>query len=116
MDPPSDCNVLNSCVSDFLQIFGQGSNGVDPGTIAYQFGSDPVPGLFDNQVAETGDWQNVGRFFGVQDDFVQIRSDVESVSPVPAPATFPLFATGLGLMALLAWHRRKTTAQFSASA
>jgi len=29
------------------------------------------------------------------------------VSAVPEPTTLPLFATGLGLMALLAWRRRK---------
>jgi hypothetical protein len=37
--------------------------------------------------------------------------------PVPTPPSLPLFATGLGLMALLAWHqRRKAAALLDASA
>jgi hypothetical protein len=33
--------------------------------------------------------------------------DVGEAAAVPAPASLPLFATGLGLMALFAWRRRR---------
>ena len=113
--PPYSEQVLvsllepNGDVSDFLQIFGQGSNQVDPGTIAYQFGSDPIPGLGTDTVLETGDWQPIGHFYGVVDSYVQIRSDVESA--VPLPAALPLFASGLGGFGLMGWWRRRKRAQ-----
>ena len=46
-------------------------------------------------------------------DFVPITGDIAvadinlGVSSVPAPSTLSLLATGLGLMALLAWRRRR---------
>lgn len=96
-------------VSDYLQIFGEDASGTPPGSIFYQFGSDPVLGLGNDQVQETGDWQSIGRFFGVDDSFVQIRSDFEQ-TVVPIPAALPLFAGGLGLLAWMARRRRSQAA------
>jgi hypothetical protein len=42
-----------------------------------------------------------------QDPTTLDNSTHETV-PVPSPATLPLFATGLGFMALLAWRRRQS--------
>jgi hypothetical protein len=44
-------------------------------------------------------------FVALSDNQSEATLDVPSA--VPTPATLPLFATGLGLMALLAWRRRK---------
>jgi hypothetical protein len=61
------------------------------------------------------DWEG-----GLPDDFVfetQNFTVLSDISPVPAPATLPLFVTGLGVIALLARHRRrKAAALFGASA
>ena len=47
----------------------------------------------------------------------EFTSDVDVEATVPEPGALPLFATGLGLMALLAWHRRRqAAAQFGAAA
>ena len=39
---------------------------------------------------------------------ISIYAELEGdIKPVPEPALLPLFATGLGLMALLEWRRRR---------
>jgi hypothetical protein len=45
-----------------------------------------------------------------------LRAYATAVAPVPAPATLPLFATGLGLMALFARRKKRTTHTTSAAA
>ena len=37
----------------------------------------------------------------------QISLKAPPIDPVPLPATLPLFATGLGALGLLGWHRRR---------
>jgi hypothetical protein len=41
--------------------------------------------------------------------------DPSDLDPTPIPATLPLFATGLGAMALLGWHRKRKTSALAAS-
>jgi hypothetical protein len=57
---------------------------------------------------ETGLPQDLSAIFGFggSDGFagVFVQGDLEAA--VPCPATLPLFATGLGLMAWFAWRRR----------
>jgi hypothetical protein len=33
--------------------------------------------------------------------------DYAAIAPTPLPATFPLFATGLGALGLLSWRRKR---------
>jgi hypothetical protein len=85
---------------------------VDPTKdLSVVLGSDPnvTVDLLRKLVVETGDWQNIGHFFGVDDTFVQIRSDVDSA--VPLPAALPLFASGLGGFGLMGWWRRRRIAR-----
>ena len=66
----------------------------------------PLDG-FDNRTGPTGGAPLVDT--GVTDNNLEVQS-------VPEPATLPLFATGLGMLGLLAWHRRRKSALFGASA
>ncbi len=44
------------------------------------------------------------------------NAQIASVATTPLPAALPLFATGLGLMGLLGWRRkRKASAALTAS-
>ena len=50
---------------------------------------------------------NASFFGGSVLPFAQDHLDAPEVSAVPLPATLPLFATGLGLLGLLGWRRRR---------
>ena len=52
---------------------------------------------------ETGLFQDVGTYFGLDAGYVQIQSDMET----PLPAALPLFASGLGAFGLLGWRRKR---------
>jgi hypothetical protein len=66
------------------------------------------------KIAETGDWQEVGQYFGYAGTGVlYVVSDVE---PAPLPAALPLFATGLGAIGLLGWRRKRKAAAAIAAA
>jgi hypothetical protein len=52
---------------------------------------------------ETGDWQDVSAFFDLNSGTIFVASDLDT----PLPATLPLFATGLGGLGLLGWHRKR---------
>jgi MYXO-CTERM domain-containing protein len=40
-------------------------------------------------------------------DFAEPKRHVSELEALPTPPTLPLFATGLGLLALFAWRRRQ---------
>ena len=93
--------------------------GVLSDVIAYSNGSfllysDPLAGsgapTVTGALAESGTWQAVGDewFSGTGAiDKVYVYSNVREVPPVPLPAALPLFATGLGMMGLLGWRKRR---------
>jgi hypothetical protein len=39
-----------------------------------------------------------------------VLEEITAVSSVPLPAALPLFATGVGVLGLLGWRRKKTAA------
>lgn len=57
-------------------------------------------------IVETGQVQTVNPPFGVSDLTLSFQSDLD---PVPIPGALPLFATGLGALGLLGWHRKRKT-------
>jgi hypothetical protein len=65
-------------------------------------------------ITETGLLQEVNG--GIADLTVQFTSDVSDadVSATPIPAALPLFATGLGVMGLLGWRRKRKAAALAA--
>jgi probable HAF family extracellular repeat protein len=64
-----------------------------------------VPGAFATLLLGTNDsGQLVGAYRNIDDE---PGTGFVSAVPLPTPATLPLFATGLGLMALLRWRRTR---------
>lgn len=55
---------------------------------------------------ETGLFQDVGTYFGLDAGYVQIQSDLET----PLPAALPLFAGGLGVLGFFTRHRKRKNA------
>jgi len=64
---------------------------------------DDNPWLFNNLLGDAG-------IAGETTDWTY------DISPVPLPATLPLFASALGLMGLLGWRRKRKNAIATAAA
>jgi hypothetical protein len=61
-------------------------------------------------------FSGISEFFRGQIDDLRIYSGEIAVSQTPLPAALPLFLSGLGVMGLLGWHRKKKPASASAPA
>ena len=105
--PPPNSDAARDCISGG---FPTCANGVFP-INAYDFGitfNTPFNYLFSNATASIFDGTNrLACNFCVLITSENISPDVHSV---PVPAALPLFATGLGVMALLGWRRKRRAA------
>jgi hypothetical protein len=94
-------------VGGFYEWSG-GANGIKPGTNAFGFSvtTSFAPTLANglNDYFLFGSPGGVVAFGNV---VVPNGANSLTVSPVPLPGTFTLFATGLGAMGLLAWYRKR---------
>ena len=79
-----------------------------PGALEWQTLNGAIGGYaIGNGTGSAGSWTGVS---GELEPMALITGTVSGVSPVPLPATLPLFATGLGALGLLGWRRKKKAA------
>jgi len=57
-------------------------------------------------LTETGAMQEIGGYFGVAGNSIQVQSG-SAPAVTPLPAALPLFASGLGALGLLGWRRKR---------
>jgi hypothetical protein len=75
--------------------------------------SDIIALALRNSISETGDRQDISRFFGLNDNTILVQSDITDTA-TPLPAALPLFAGGLGVIGLLARRRKRKAAAIAA--
>ncbi len=97
-------------VPEFFAGVDQGQSGV--GTISQVLDSSFFASLADGTATFAilmNSLAGTGTPFGepVAFDFFELTIDGTPVSAVPVPAALPLFATGLGILALLGWRRKR---------
>ncbi|MCC6779117.1 MAG: hypothetical protein IT537_21245 [Hyphomicrobiales bacterium] len=97
---------------DSTYIKGWANNGIAAGTITGYLNGNPISSV---QFSTTGgNWQHViANFLSVDevrivgDFFLLDDTQINGPSSVPIPATLPLFASGLGLLGLAGWRKRR---------
>ena len=94
---------------NYDNVLFPGSVPFDNNGLLFSFGTDIVANLYSVGSSFYLSVDNPSSFWNPGD------LGTVSVSATPLPATLPLFATGLGLVGLLGWHRKRKAAALSAA-